>query len=144
MLYQYLYELLMITIEQLLIKHEALRLLPYKDSTGHLTIGVGRNLTDVGLSKDECMMLLHNDINRTVNALQAHLAWYNQQPTAVRSVLTDMCFNMGIDGLLEFHTTLGYIQAYRYKDASVSMLQSLWARQVGSRATEDSKMLASA
>jgi lysozyme len=48
----------------LLVKHEGIRNKPYEDSVGVLTIGVGRNLDDVGLSHDEIYYLLKNDIRR--------------------------------------------------------------------------------
>jgi lysozyme len=35
-----------------LVKDEGLRLKPYKCTAGKTTIGVGRNLDDVGISKD--------------------------------------------------------------------------------------------
>ena len=130
------------TIEQLLIKHENIELLPYYDTTHHITIGVGRNLSTVGITKDESMYLLSNDINRTVKALQSRLSWYDSAPDIVKIVLQDMAFNLGIAGLLDFHTTLSMIQQGKYKDASVEMLLSRWARQVGLRAKEDSDLLA--
>lgn len=37
-----------------LSRDEGRRLKPYLDTVGKTTIGVGRNLTDVGISEDEC------------------------------------------------------------------------------------------
>ena len=45
-------------LNALLIRHERLRLKPYTDTVGKLTIGVGRNLTDMGLTQDEVLLLL--------------------------------------------------------------------------------------
>ena len=45
-----------------------------------------------------------------------------------------MCFNMGIDTLLEFKNTLSFMQAGDYNSAANGMLSSLWAKQVGLRA----------
>ena len=55
----------------LLLKHEGLRLHPYDDVTGKppetlqgkITIGVGRNLTDVGITRTEALSLLKADIH---------------------------------------------------------------------------------
>ena len=52
-------------LERQLIEHEGLRLKPYHDTAAppRLTIGVGRNLDDVGLrSEAEGVYLLRNDI----------------------------------------------------------------------------------
>ena len=49
-------------LRALLEGHEGRRALPYRDSLGKLTIGVGRNLSDRGLSEGEIDLLLANDI----------------------------------------------------------------------------------
>ncbi len=40
----------------------------YRCSVGKLTIGIGRNLDDVGLSDDEQYYLLNNDVERATRA----------------------------------------------------------------------------
>ena len=52
------------TVQDLISKHEGLRLFPYADTVGKLTIGFGRNLTDIGISRDEADALLTNDLDR--------------------------------------------------------------------------------
>jgi lysozyme len=133
----------MTSIIDLLIKHEAFRLFPYTDTVGKLTIGVGRNLTDVGITNEEAMLLLTNDIKKAQDQLNIHLPWFSTAPDKVKLVLTDMAFNMGIGGLLQFKNTLELIRTGKYEEASVAMLQSLWAKQVGYRAVEDANLLKS-
>ena len=60
--------------EQLVI-HEGMRLKPYKDSVGKLTIGVGRNLDDVGITEVEALELLENDIHRVMDDLDRNVPW---------------------------------------------------------------------
>ena len=45
-----------------LVRDEGVRLKPYRDTVGKLTIGTGRNLDDMGISEVENAMLLDNDI----------------------------------------------------------------------------------
>ena len=45
-------------------RHEGLRLKPYRDTVGKLTVGYGRNLEDVGISRDEADFMLDNDIDQ--------------------------------------------------------------------------------
>lgn len=120
-------------VEQL-IDFEGERLFPYLDSVKKLTIGVGRNLTDKGISKEESRILLHNDIKEVVAELDANLPWWYTMSEARQRVLADMCFNMGIVSLLGFRNTLKAMEEGRYKDAAEGMLASLWAEQVGQRA----------
>ena len=49
-------------IRELLVRHEGLRLKPYRCTAGKLTLGVGRNLNDCGISQTEAYVLLGNDI----------------------------------------------------------------------------------
>lgn len=120
----------------LLIKHEGLRLKPYTDTVGKLTIGVGRNLTDVGISAAESDTLLTNDLNKVITDLTAKLPWFYTLNPARQTVLINMGFNMGVPGLLKFVNTLALIQAGKYDEAATAMLQSKWATQVHGRATE--------
>jgi lysozyme len=125
----------------LLIKHEGLRLKPYVDTVGKLTIGVGRNLTDVGITLAEANFLLENDLNKVITVLTARLPWLYTLNSARQIVLLNMAFNMGVEGLLQFHTTLALIQAGHYDQAASAMLQSKWATQVGQRAIELARIM---
>lgn len=116
-----------------LTRDEGLRLKPYEDTTGHLTIGVGRNLTDVGISSDEAQMLLDHDIDRVVRMLDERIPWWGQLDPVRQRVLLNMGFNLGY-GLFQFRNTLAHVQRGEYTDAAEHMLDSLWSRQVGARA----------
>jgi len=76
------------SIKKLLIKHEGLRLKPYLDTEGKLTIGVGRNLDDVGISKEEAMYLLGNDIQRAILSARDTFPWYRKLNDARKMVVT--------------------------------------------------------
>ncbi len=129
-------------LESLLIRDEGERLIAYKDSLGLTTIGVGRCLDIEGITKDESRYMLRNDIERyTIAALDA-LPWVSRLNPARQAVLVSMCFNMGLKGLLQFHNTLSMIEQGKYQEASQSMLQSLWAKQVGHRAERLSQQMA--
>jgi lysozyme len=127
-------------IEQLKL-HEGVRDRPYKDSVGKLTIGVGRNLTDKGLKPKEIEYLLMNDIMDCIDDLNKYLPWWRQLNEVRQRVLMDMCFNLGIGGLLGFKNTLAFIQSGDYEQASQNMLLSKWASQVGQRSRRLSEMM---
>jgi lysozyme len=121
--------------------HEGERLKPYRCTAGKLTIGVGRNLDDRGITSDESAYLLSNDIDSHWSELIKHIPWVETLDDIRQRVMLDMAFNMGIFGLLTFHRTLGHIKAGNYALASSSMLESLWARQVGQRARRLATMM---
>lgn len=121
-------------LAQELLRDEGLRLKPYRCTAGKLTIGVGRNLDDRGITEAEALVLLDNDIKSFWGQLVATLPWVMQAPEAVQEVLVNMCFNLGLAGLLKFPQTLEYLKSRIYVDAASEMLRSKWAAQVGARA----------
>jgi lysozyme len=127
-------------VEQL-IKHEGLRLYPYRDSVGMLTIGVGRNLSDVGISKKEALMLLENDIDKAIEAAKLVVDNFDRHNEARQMVLVNMAFNLGATRLRRFKKMLAALSIYNYVEAAREMLDSNWAEQVGNRASELSKIM---
>ena len=117
-----------------LVKHEGLRLHPYKDSVGKLTIGCGRNLDDVGLTASEAMLLLDHDIEGVFVDLDKFLPWWRGMSENRQRVLADMCFNLGIVRLKGFRNALTAMEAGAWFEAAAEMRDSKWARQVGPRA----------
>jgi lysozyme len=122
-------------------RDEGVRLKPYTDTVGKLTIGVGRNLADVGISDDECTALLQNDVARTVAALDKSLPWWRKLDPVRQRVLVNMAFNLGMTGLLTFKNTLAAVQGGSYAAAAAGMLASKWATQVGDRAERLAEMM---
>lgn len=121
--------------------HEGLRLKPYRDTVGKLTIGIGRNLDDVGLREEEAVCLFFGDLRDVEEALDKRLPWWRELDGPRRAVLLDMGFNLGVDGLLAFQTTLAHAKARRFAEAASQMLRSKWAGQVGRRALTLSRMM---
>lgn len=117
-----------------LIRDEGKRLKVYKDTKGILTIGVGRNLEDKGISDAESENMLWNDLKDVALGIVAALPWSQKLDPVRFGVLKNMAFNMGVHGLLEFRQTLVKMQAGDWDGAATEMLNSLWAEQVGARA----------
>lgn len=122
------------TLREQLLRDEGCLLKPYRDSVGKLTIGVGRNLDDVGLSLAEAEYLLDNDISRATAAVLARLPWAMHLDEVRRGVLINCCFNMGIGGLLGFTKMLAAFERGDYDEAARELLASKYATQVGLRA----------
>lgn len=110
------------------------RLMPYEDTTGHITIGFGRNLGDRGISLHEAEFLLHNDVKDTLRELNEALPWLADLDEVRQRVVANMAFNMGVPKLLEFRTTLRAIKHHDFELAAAGMRTSLWYRQTKSRA----------
>jgi lysozyme len=120
--------------------HEGLRLFPYTDSTGHVSVGIGRNLSDKGISREEAYVLLSDDMRSTATECLSFPWWDNLNDVRQR-VIADMCFNLGLTGLRKFVRMLLAVEEGRYADAAKFMLRSKWATQVGNRAARLSRMM---
>ena len=123
-------------IKAQLMKHEGLRLKPYKCTSGKITIGVGRNIQDNGITEEEAMYLLDNDIKSCQVELDRVLPWWKDQPAHIQLVLINMIFNLGAPTLLQFKNFLAALEKQDFDEAAEEMLQSRWAEQVGNRASE--------
>lgn len=117
-------------LKRQLTAHEGLRLKPYRDPVGKLTIGVGRNLSDVGISPEEAALLLDHDIQTAIVGLSLRLPWFHALDPVRQMALVDLAFNLGVDGLLTFKRMLSAMQAQRWDEARAELLASKWASQV--------------
>ena len=123
-----------------LIRDEGVRLKPYKDTVGKLTIGVGRNLDDVGISRDEADFLLMHDIDNAMRDMIRNIPWFAVLPEDVQCGLGNMVFNLGWPRLSKFKRMLSALEARDYHRAAEEALDSKWARQVGPRAHRIAKL----
>ena len=126
-------------LKETLIKHEALKLKPYKDSLGILTIGVGHNL-ERGISEAAAMFILDEDIADARREAQ-QFAWFYYLNDVRQNVVINMVFNIGITRFKGFKKMIAALDKGYFPLAANEMLDSKWASQVGSRATELAKIM---
>ena len=125
-------------------RHEGLVLHAYQDHLKFWTIGYGRLIDKRrggGISQAEAEFLLENDINGKLSELKRRLTWFDKLNDARKAVLLNMCFQLGIAGLMGFKNTLAKIEAGDYAGAASNMLKSKWAQQTPRRAQEMAKQM---
>lgn len=122
-------------------KHEGEVLTPYKCSRGVLTIGRGHNL-EHGISKAASDFIFKEDMDKAEADLKKYLPEVYDKLDANRQlVLIDMCFNLGVGGLLKFKKMLAAIRMGDYEKAAEELMDSAYARQVPERADENKNIL---
>ena len=140
-----------------LIEHEGMVLTVYQDTLGIDTIGIGRNLKDRGISKEEldhmdipnmdvvyehgiteadARYLAMNDIRIVENELCKVHPCVEDLDAVRQLVLMDMAYNMGVPRLCKFKKMWAAVECGDYPTAAKEMLDSRWARQVKGRATK--------
>lgn len=134
-------------LEDDLVNDEGLVLHAYQDHLGFWTIGVG-TLIDKrkggGITRDEAMMLLRNRLGSFFNKMDAGMPWWRDQPEPVQRALANMAYQMGVEGLLGFKTTLKLIQEGKYAAAADNAMRSKWATQTPKRAKKVTDLIRSA
>lgn len=117
-----------------LMRDEALRLFPYPDSVGKLTIGVGHNLTDLGISNRAAMFILDEDVDDVQRDLTtAFASWFLELDPIRQRVMLNMRFNLGPSRFREFKRMLAAMAEHDYVKAAGSMRASKWYGQTGDR-----------
>ncbi len=131
-------------VRQMLIRHEGVVCHVYKCTAvpPRNTIGCGRNLDDNGITEDEAMYLLNNDIERVKEELGKNFGAYKTMPAKARMVCIDMTFQMGITGFMGFRRTRALMEMGCWLEASEELLRSKYATQTPNRAAYNSRQLA--
>ena len=122
-------------------RHEGVKNTLYKCTSDKWTIGVGRNLEDVGLSEEEIDMLLLNDIVRTKELMDDYIPWHNELDEVRQEALINFVFNVGIGTTMKFKNAMTSLEEGDYAAGAAHMLDSAWAKQVGDRAIEITDMI---
>lgn len=130
----------MTILENQLAIDEGLRLKPYRDTVGKLTIGYGRNLDDVGISKEEALIMMRNDIAVSRRELSQY-SWFRNLDDKRKDAVINMHFNLGLPRLLTFRNMIAALERGDYKRAADEALDSRWAVQVGERAVRIARVL---
>ena len=98
------------------------------------TIGWGRNLRSVGISREEAEVLFATDLRRAWQACLRTVPVFRYLDPDRRGVLVNMCFNLGAARLGTFKRFLAALDRRDFNAAADEMQDSLWYRQVGKRA----------
>ena len=126
-----------INYENMLGFDEGRRLYAYLDTEKILTCGVGHNLdADKGLAilnrtlvkgspitELECTTLFNHDLEKVQSGLQSHLPDYITLPANNKAVLVNMCFNIGLAGVLSFKNMIAAMRTGNI-NATISCLRN--------------------
>lgn len=120
---------------------EAYRRFPYDDTTGKppksagkITIGIGHNLTDLGLSDRIIAAIFEEDYLVALSDIST-FDWWQGLDEARQLALLDLRFNLGPAKFRRFTTTLGYVERRDWKGATRAFRANKnYFKQVGPRA----------
>jgi len=118
-------------LERVLI-HEGFSDQPYRDHLGKWTIGHGLTW----ISEAESRMIVSERLVAIRYILEERKPFLTVQPQEVSNVTTEMAFQMGVTGCLNFKKMWKALEEEDYARASDEMMDSKWAHQTPERARE--------
>ena len=122
-------------------KHEGFRSKVYKCTEGYDTIGYGFAIKDLELDEDIAEQILIKKLDSLQERIKSKFNWFDDSPQEVKDVVVNMCYQLGVSGFSKFKKTIYLLETKQYEEASVEMLDSLWAKQTPNRAKELSETL---
>ena len=122
-------------------KHEGFRSTVYQCSEGYDTIGYGFAIKDLKLDEDIAELILVRKLADLVARIKETFPWTKDAPEEIQDVVVDMCYQLGINGFSKFKKTIYLLETEQYEEASIEMLDSLWAKQTTARARELSERI---
>jgi len=123
-------------------KHEGFKPRVYRCTEGYNTIGYGFAIKDLVLDEDIAELILMRKLDKLQERISSVFGWWLDSPQDVKDVVVNMCYQLGINGFSKFKKTIYLLETEQYEDASIEVLDSLWARQTPNRAKEISEILA--
>jgi len=122
-------------------EEEGIRALPYRDTLGHWTIGIGHNLAKP-ISKAAILQIFSDDLDEAITHTKAlFYGYWDAMSDGRKLALISMCFQLGQSGLQEFRLMIRAIQAGKWEEAASEALESQWAIQTPARAQRIALML---
>lgn len=124
-------------------KHEGFEPKVYKCTEGYDTIGYGFAIKDLVLDKDVADLILMKKLYKLLERILIAFPWFKDIDDTAKAVIVNMCYQLGLSGFSKFKKTIYLLETEQYEEASVEMLDSLWAKQTPNRAKELSETLRS-
>lgn len=135
-------------IEKMLRYDEGYSLKVYLCTQGFKTVGIGHNLDadpakhilkrtlKVGdfITKEEATTLFNYDYNKVKIGIAQHMPTFSILEEKYQIVITNMVFQMGINGVLAFHNTLDAMQRNDTKAVVSGIENSKYYKQTTNRA----------
>ena len=122
-------------------KHEGFEPKVYQCTEGYDTIGYGFAIKDLIIDRDVADLILMKKLHTLLQRIAIAFHWFENIDNIAKSVVVNMCYQLGIRGFSKFKKTIYLLETEQYEEASIEMLNSLWAKQTSNRAKELSEQI---
>lgn len=111
--------------------HEGFRGNVYQDTLGFDTVGYG---TKMPIDEAEATLLLRHRLDKMIIDISSKQPIFNSLPNQQQEVILEMCYQLGVNGVLNFKKMWRALELNDYSRASHEMLDSKWYQQTPQRA----------
>ena len=122
-------------------KHEGFRSTVYQCTEGYDTIGYGFAIKDLKIDEDIAELILMRKLADLQDKISHTFGWFHNAHEVIQDIVTNMCYQLGLSGFSKFKKTIYLLETEQYEEASIEMLDSLWAKQTPARARELSERI---
>ena len=112
----------------------------YTDTVGVTTIGYGRAIGRVGISRDEAELMFANDVGRVLRGLDMALPWWRTLDEVRQAALCEMAYQLGLNGVMNFRKMRTALREGEYDRAADEALDSKWHAQTPKRCERVARM----
>jgi lysozyme len=123
-----------------IVFEEGFKSKPYEDTRGVLTIGYGTNI-EQGITRDMAKAMLEVDLKAKIEELTEAKPFIADLPSKQQRVIFNMCYQLGVRGLLNFKKMWEALEGGDYGRASIEMIDSKWHKQTPNRAERLAEMM---
>lgn len=123
-------------LREVLTNHEDLKYKPYKCTAGKLTIGIGHNLDDRGVSPAVVDLMYEEDVTEVVADLKIIFTNFDDLPDDIQIVLADMRFQLGAGRFRKFKKMITAVKQSNWSEMIIQMKDSSWYKQTTNRAND--------
>lgn len=106
-----------------IVKYEELKLYPYVLDNDSIVVGIGRVISDDGISYDEALFLLGNDLETIERALNSY-GWYSTLPDNIKHALIHLCFFCKLSRVLDEVDFINALALNDFKSACIHLINS--------------------
>ncbi len=109
----------------------------------HRRLRYGFAVKDLIIDEDIATLILMRKLHTLLQRITIAFPWFKDVDDKAKSVVINMCYQMGLSGFSKFKKTIYYLETEQYQEAATECLDSLWAKQTPARARELSERLSS-
>lgn len=123
-------------LREVITDHEGIKYKPYKCTAGKLTIGIGHNLDDRGVSPAVVDLMYEEDVTEVMTDLKIIFTNFDDLPENIQIVLADMRFQFGAGGFRKFKKMITAVKQSNWPEMIIQMKDSDWYKQTTNRAND--------